>query len=319
MDFGRLLRLGVYAAFSGKYKHMSYIHPSFHLSRVLSDGSRQILWNDKLAYKLRPLTNLKAKHSGACFLLATGPSINNVDLSKISNTPIIAVNGAVKILNQYNIKPQYYMINDVSFFRDRFDYVEEVIDLNTTCFFSAPGLSEICNKNINLLAKADVFLMEKVNHQYGRARLTRRQLNKKIITDPDCFANPNFIDKKQQNIAFSKNIEKGFFEGRTIVYFALQAAYYLGFSEVYILGMDLGPNTEGKIRAYDEEDNPCPSGLVSHFDNHIKPAFETVNGLSKVEEFSVYNLSENSLLPSSIIPKVSFEKVIEKLTRARAC
>ena len=187
MDIKQLLRLGVYTTFPSKYKHMTYIHPAFNLSKALGNGYRLVLWNDKEVYKLKPLANLKRKHSGPCFLVATGPSVNDFDLSKISRFPVMAVNGAVKVLKKYDIKPQYYMINDVSFFRDRFDYVEEVIDSNATCFFSASGLSEICNKNIGLLQGADIYLMEKVNHRFGRVRLTRKKLSTLISSDKDFF------------------------------------------------------------------------------------------------------------------------------------
>lgn len=310
----RLLRSVKHNIFSRKYKHMTYINPNFGLSKRLEDGGRSILWDDKEVYKLKSLASIKNQHSGPCFLLATGPSVNEHDLSKISQFPIIAVNGSVKILKKYNIKPEYYMINDVSFFRDRFDYVKEVIALDSKCFFSSPGLSEICNNDLDLLKESEIYLMEKINHQFDKARLSRINFSRLINSEKDFFINPNLKYTKKQNIGFSENIEKGFFEGRTVVYFALQAAYYLGFDEVYILGMDLGPNTAGAIRAYDEKGDSCPSGLVSHFDDHIKHAFETLKEFSKTRNFSVYNLSQNSLLSSTIVPKISFEEALDKIT-----
>lgn len=58
---------------------------------------------------------------------------------------------------------------------------------------------------------------------------------------PDLFFNDsltNVINTISPPSRFSKDIALGIEEGWTVTYAALQVAYYMGFSEVYIIGMD---------------------------------------------------------------------------------
>jgi CMP-N-acetylneuraminic acid synthetase len=86
-------------------------------------------------------------------------------------------------------------------------------------------------------------------------RLTKGTRTKKIVvaaacetfpphlTDENTFFAPRMLP--QHVVKFAKNpIEEGFWRGRTVAYFALQFAYFLGCSAVYILGMDMSVQHE---------------------------------------------------------------------------
>jgi hypothetical protein len=63
----------------------------------------------------------------------------------------------------------------------------------------------------------------------------------------------------QHVVKFAQNpIDDGFWRGKTVAYFALQLAYFLGFDEVYVLGMDMTANHEwgSDAHCYELRRNP---------------------------------------------------------------
>lgn len=73
--------------------------------------------------------------------------------------------------------------------------------------------------------------------------------------------NTNFI-KTHGIPSFSKDLTQGVYEGGTVTYVAMQIAYYMGFSEVVLIGVDHNFQTKGvpNSEVYQKGDDP------NHFD-----------------------------------------------------
>jgi Kdo-III transferase WaaZ len=110
-------------------------------------------------------------------------------------------------------------------------------------------------------------------------------------------------------VGFSKRIERGVFTGQTVVFAAVQVAYWLGFQRVFILGMDLG-GTGTLARFYESGSAVASSRLDKDFKPYIIPAFELARRLFEAEGREIYNVSPNSRLPTTIIPKLSFDEAL---------
>ena len=97
---------------------------------------------------------------------------------------------------------------------------------------------------------------------------------------------------------------RGVFGGGTVVYAALQAASCLGFSPVYILGMDM---TFGgaRPRFYEAREHMRPSWLARDFERTILPCLRLMARFGQTSGFGVYNLSPISQVPADIIPRRS--------------
>jgi CMP-N-acetylneuraminic acid synthetase len=143
-----------------------------------------------------------------CFIVATGPSLAYKDLSFLKNEITIALNLAPITLDIQGIRPTFNII------ADKFQY---------------PSFKEVFKE------------------------LTYKKNVKKIIVASACETFPEelkdeetyFFPKKlkQEKANFSENpIVNGFARGKTVAFDAIQLAYYLGFDEVYILGMDMDTN-----------------------------------------------------------------------------
>ena len=281
-------------------KHMAKYHPEFSLANHSEDPSKKIiLWHNHEVGVTQSLTNLKALQKQDCYIIATGPSIKKLDLTKIdSSKAICGVNGAIALAKTQNIKFDFYVIVDSDFIRKRFDIVKGIIKSKTQLLLSSQNISLICERDPELLQDANIYILDDLNTRYNTASLDTESFVKWAEQDSELILNPQL--HAQDRVGFSKNITKGIFGGGTVVFGAIQAAYYIGFKRVFIAGMDLG----GKQRCYDEGKKPLHSSLDKYYDTIIEPAFKVLATICESEDFKVYNLSSVSRLPETIIPKV---------------
>ena len=288
-------------------KHLAKYHPGFHLANHPEEPTKKIiLWHNREVGTTKSVKNLKALQKQDCYIIATGPSIKELDLSKIpAKSAICGVNGAITLAKKHNIKFDFYVIVDADFIRKRFDMVKDIIKSRTQLLLSSQNISLICEREPELLRDANIYILDDLNTRYNTASLDTESFAQWAEQDPELILNPKIL--AQDLVGFSKNITKGIFGGGTVVFGAIQAVYYIGFKRVFILGMDLGSN--GNQRCYDEGKKPLHSSLDKYYDDIIEPAFKVLAQLCNIEDFKVYNLSPVSRLPDTIIPKLVFDTV----------
>jgi hypothetical protein len=174
-----------------------------------------------------------------CFILATGPSLNLVDLSKLKDEYTIGVNGIYKIAKEIDMKYFIYVSN--WYWKHHIDGIKTVYctrrflptDLKTELD------SDVATSWINV--------------------------NKPIYYSQEGY--PNSVPHD-----FSQEVETYFEAGGTVIFLALQLAYYLGFKEVIILGLDhnyKGNDFEEKKHLGYHYDTS--NGDSAHFDKDYVP------------------------------------------------
>lgn len=253
--------------------------------------------------------NLKNKYSGSVFILASGPSANSFSLNKYSNYPIIAVNGSVTKLLEANIKPLFYIGTDLGALSHLGDLVIKGVNASSYSAFSKDILEKILLKNKGLLDKRkleEVYLLEKSNRLDMQNKISDRWFALKNIMDKDLTYEFSFFSQRKNRIGFSHNLEKGYYCARTIAYTAVQLAKFLGFRKVFIVGMDLSSET----RFYEAASNSYDTfSLLGNYDRFIEPSFEVLSKHVLNKNFSVFNLSVDSRLPSSVLNKIDFTEL----------
>lgn len=143
--------------------------------------------------------NLKNKFLGKrCFIIGNGPSLTVEDLNKLRNEDCFASNLIFKIFNKTDWRPKFYFI------QDRYAKIGNFLD----------------KTKISYIFIGDYFWR------------TREFNNKNAY----CFHTKRII--KNKNLKFSTDVEKCIYDGGTITYTMLQIAVYMGYKEIYLLGMD---------------------------------------------------------------------------------
>lgn len=172
-----------------------------------------------------------------CFIIGNGPSLNKVDLSLLENEYTFAVNGIFYKTRETGFKPTYYVVEDSHVMKDNLETIKDYFP------------------------KAHRFFPLDYKHLLEHT------------TDRTSYFNMNvgFYEKSSPNYKiprFSTDAAARLYCGQSVTIINLQLAYYMGFSEVYLIGMDFSYAipTSAKIRGTSitsTEDDP----------NHFHPEY----------------------------------------------
>jgi len=291
-------------------RHMNRLHPDFRLEQAGNgdDPHYGIYWKGKPAGQTNPLTILRQPTTDQCFIIATGPSLTETDVSKLAGQPCFGVNGAIALADDSGLEFQYQLVSDGSFVRDRLPLVRRMIASGAECLFSFAALGMLCEQDHALAASPNLYLLPEMNYRYQVPRLTPGAFRQWAMRQPAISLHPD-ADYNSGRVGFSRDINCGVFTAQTVVFEALQVTYSLNFRQVFILGMDLNAGP-GQARFYEQGDKAAKSRIERDYEPYILPAFEVARDIVATEDFEIYNLSANSRLPDTVIPKISLQEAL---------
>lgn len=159
---------------------------------------KQYFQNKAVCDELKKYKNI---HQGQrCFIIGTGPSLTTDDLELLKDEITFGSNRIFEIYSRTDWRPTYYMNQD-------FQLIEKYAD------------------EIEKLDAMGIFLPVEFRERFA---------GKKGV----CHFVLRHRDFYPKDADFSKNIHHYLGQGFTVTYGAIQMAYYMGFSEVYLLGID---------------------------------------------------------------------------------
>lgn len=250
---------------------------------------------------------LRAQHVGAVFIVASGPSVSEFPIDRYAQYPMIAMNGSICRFTEADVSPLFYICDDSSFVRNRLSLLQQGIASARNLAFSPRVIEALLNQVPDALVGRTVYGFERTNRPVdGREPLGDRQFAWAARRDADFECGFSLFRQKTNRIGFSRNIGKGYFSSRTIPYTAIQLAYHLGFQQVFVVGMDLDSS---KGRFYEQGCDAVRSRLDGDYEDYILPCFELMAKRVVGPAFQVYNLSLNSRLPSSVLPKLRLDQL----------
>ncbi|RNC86069.1 MAG: DUF115 domain-containing protein [Balneola sp.] len=272
-------------------KIIEYLIPEqIHLYLAKKEEVKRILTLRQNSKKDEWLSENKDKHKGErCFILATGPSLNKVDLSRIEKEYTIGVNSIYKIANEINL--DYYIYVSNWYWKN---HVDGIKNLKCDRKFLPVELqenleSEVPTSWINVLRP-------KYNSRFGYPLKV-----------------PSF---------FSKQPDEFFTAGGTVIFLALQLAHYLGFKEAVILGLDHTYKKDdykkkqrggyiydtSKIKDAHFDKDYAPEGISVPIDlEAMENAYIMAHNIFKESGRKVLNASPGTML--EVFPKVGYNKL----------
>jgi len=140
-----------------------------------------------------------------CFIIGNGPSLNKHDLSLLENEYSFGVNSFYYKTKETGFRPTFYVVEDTSVMKENLKEIKE---------YHAPF------KFFPTLYK----------------RLHPKDPNTFFFT-----MNRGFYEKSSPNYCvprFSTDASKELFCGQSVTYINLQLAYFMGFTEIHLIGMD---------------------------------------------------------------------------------
>jgi len=208
----------------------------------------------KLMNLFNGLSSLKNKEAGRrVFILANGPSVNSLDLSLLKDEVVIGMNASTLLEEQNGFHSKYYVVSDLR-------------------FITHPEKRPFCTSRLD----------------GSTVRVLRKELE---AADDKDLPNRSFYVNALQRDGFSKNLTAGYFFGCTTTMLAIQLGYYLGASEIYLLGCDLRYSPEAP-RFYSEPNPQLEDSFTSVQIWNILNAAQ----LMEAEGRALYNCSAQSFL-----------------------
>lgn len=140
-----------------------------------------------------------------CFIIGNGPSLNKHDLSLLENEYSFGVNSFYYKTRESGFRPTFYVVEDSSVMKEN---IEEIRAYEAPYKFFPTIYSRLHPKTPN------TFFFE---------------------------MNRGFYEKTSPNYAvprFSTDASKVLYCGQSVTYINLQLAFFMGFTEVYLIGMD---------------------------------------------------------------------------------
>lgn len=235
------------------------------------------------------IKNLKDKYKGQrCFIVATGPSVTIDDLELLKDEYTISMNSIVNVLDKTTYRPDIYMLQDRSVYNkidhDKFDLLKPesvYIGISNMGRYCHTGIKKkhIKNKIWNL------FYLDSADIWYD------------LVFNSDAYK-PSFSDDCQYKVM----------DGSSVVYSCVQLAVYMGFKDIYLIGVDC--NFKGKIRHIGEYDK---SESLPHADaaqkNLIK-TFKFAKFYLNKRKVNLYNATRGGNL--EVLPRVNIEEVLKQ-------
>ena len=243
---------------------------------------KYLKYNGLLSDKIKSYKN---KYMGKrCFIIGTGPSltVRDLEILKSHQEICLAPNKIFKIFDQTEWRPQLYFATDrriISY------YQKELIEIDLPDMF----ISYYMNKDLK-------DIMEKFS--------SKENVNLFFIRS----------SIKENEIEFSSDLEDYVIEGRTIIYTMIQWAAYMGFKEIYILGVDFSYSDK---TGYDVNNNDhfCKNYIEEGEEvgfspmDYCKRAFEKAEEYSRKHNFRIYNATRGGKL--EVFERVEFDKLMK--------
>jgi hypothetical protein len=162
----------------------------------------EIYRNDFKNYYSKKIRLLKSglKGSKRCFLIGNGPSLNKTDLSYLENEITFSVNSFFLKSNHLSWKPTFHIVEDHLVAEDR------------------------KNELVNFKGPIKLYPAY-LGYCFPKSEDTIFYNHRPRISYPDGFD-------------FSTQADKITYTGCTVIFSALQIAAYLGFQEIYLIGVD---------------------------------------------------------------------------------
>ncbi len=228
------------------------------------------------------LKNLKNEFYGhRCFIIGNGPSLTIDDLEKLNDEYTFASNGIVRLFQCTKWRPTFYMCTDP----DVYPFVKEEVEKSVEIPY-------------RMLRKGFSENVDGVHHFYYSIHY-----------------NINLSNPKTR---ISEEAAKQINPGGTITFAAIQMAIYLGFKEIYLLGVDHFYSLQAdKYRRVRE--NPLVQNHAKGIPDFGRPlqnvevstaAYECARQYCNSHDIKIYNATRGGKL--EVFERVDFDNLIKK-------
>ncbi|MFJ2991101.1 hypothetical protein [Pandoraea sp. NPDC087047] len=297
-----ILKLVYRHSHTAKWRHNERLWPHARIERDAMGAIERFTWRGRHV-PLARRAELQRLRRLPCHIIASGPSVADIDYDALPMHHVMGVNGAIALVDRAPIKFNYYCILDAGFVRQRPDLARRIVSRDLVLFVTPVVLARLLEMFPSSAFGCRFYLVDDIFKRGLEAARTPEALR----ADPQISASAAFFGEKS-HLGFSFDIDNGFFHGGTVAYFALQVATWLGFTEMYMHGLDLRDASQTP-RFYETMQTRVQTRLDVEFANLIEPSFRQAADVLRARGVRVENLSRISALSEDVFPKVDWRSL----------
>lgn len=207
-----------------------------------------------------------------CFIIGNGPSLRVEDLEKLDSEVTMASNSMYILFDKTNWRPSYYFCQDPVMLTK---IIKNIRKIKCTKFIGSTGKFKHTDKN------AAYYKIDSENYYNG--------------------------DKPK----FSDDVSNIVYDGFTVTYSMLQFAMYMGFEEIYLLGIDFNYiiNDKNQIDKESYPDERMATNVGGNPDiEYNLSAYEEANRYANEHGVKIYNATRGGKL--EVFDRVNFDELI---------
>lgn len=263
------------------------LHPAVVRIRKFEDKKKQNTYcNSDYSRKLTELKNIN--QGKRCFIIGNGPSLRIEDLNALVDEDCFACNRIYGLYEKTPWRPKYYCSQDEKVMRQIKDDLPYAVKNCEQAFFSYNFkdiyYDKLKNyKNINLYYKPYV----------------------SVYSDDGTYT--------EGIMPFSEDISRGVYDGLSITYAMIQIAVYMGYKEIYLIGIDHNyPMKKGVVdvtQSYAEGIKPID--MSTQFPPELllcEVSFREAKRYCEHNDISIYNATRGGKL--EVFNRISLDEVI---------
>jgi hypothetical protein len=243
-----LIKSGVRLFLGGSRAHVQDWFPG--LSIVRSQNVSEVLYRGIKVASLAGMDRLRERCGDAVYIVGSGPSIRDCDLSDLEFRSAILLNGAIGLSGDRIAEPLAIAVEDERFVWRHLDMLREKVAPGSLCLFSVAVLRALCEIDKSWLADKTIILIDDIRKPYGARRRSVDDLKKLQYVRLDT----------EGSAGFSLSPDRGVFLGGSVAVSALQFALYCAQQQVGFLGIDI--SNAGEPRFYETPSEMAFSGIA---------------------------------------------------------
>jgi len=231
----------------------------------------------------RRLQTLKDIHKGdRCFIVGNGPSLTAQDLDKLVNEKTFAFNRIFLIFDQTEWRPTYF-----------------------------------CTQDNKILRQSADEIFAKIPTPYKFVPINLKWFEGIQGLQTDYFFAAKTADGNRHP-QFSEDIAKYICTGNTVAYTAIQIAVYMGFKDIYLIGVDhsfsVSKNEKGEIIRdpnakdyFTDKYNKDKDDLFVPIVDLSTQAFQSAKEYADTHDVNIYNATRGGKL--EVFPRVELDSL----------
>jgi len=194
------------------------------------------------------------------YIIGSGPSVKDNDLTAVAPGSAILLNGAISLMDEEIKQPLAVAIEDERFVWRHFSLMKEKVTGGTICLLSVGVIRAICEIDAAWLCDKTLILIDDIRKPYGGSRRNASALKELIYARL----------AMDELSGFSNDPARGVFQGGSVAVSALQFAIFCRPQQVGLFGLDIANATSPRF--YEKAGETAHSGvaqakdrILSHF------------------------------------------------------